>query len=83
MNLLNALASGISLQKEKESVPQCCDGIIRFNSSPRNFASLWLQVPMKETIERKINLSVLDLSLGVLGLPYILASLDPQGYMLS
>ena len=38
---------------------------------------------MEETIERKVNLSVLDLSLCVLGLPYILASLDPQGYMLS
>ena len=40
MNLLNALTFCISLQKEKDSVAQCCDGIIGFNSSPRNFASL-------------------------------------------
>ena len=40
MNLLNALNSCISSQKEKESVAQCCDGMVGFNSSPRNFASL-------------------------------------------
>ena len=37
---------------------------------------------MEETIGRNVNLSVLDLSLCVLGLPYIVAGLDPQGYML-
>ena len=37
MNLSNILTSCISLQKEKESVAQYCDGIIGFNSSPRNF----------------------------------------------
>ena len=40
MNLLDALTSCISLQKEKESVAQCCDGTFGFNSSPRNLASL-------------------------------------------
>ena len=40
MNLLNALNSCISLQKEKESVAQCSNGMIGFDSSPRNFASL-------------------------------------------
>ena len=38
---------------------------------------------MEETIGRNVNLSVLDISLCVLGLPYILAGLDLQGYMLS
>ena len=38
---------------------------------------------MEETIGQNVNLSVLDLSLCVLGLPYILAGLDPQGYTLS
>ena len=38
---------------------------------------------MEETIGRNINLSVLDLSLCVLGLQYTLAGFDPQGYMLS
>ena len=37
---------------------------------------------MEETIGWNVSLSVLNLSLSVLGLPYILASLDPQGYML-
>ena len=40
MNLLDARTSCISLQKEKESVAQFCEGIIRFSSSPRKFASL-------------------------------------------
>ena len=39
MNWLNALTSCISLQNGKESVAQCCDGIIGFNSSSKNFAS--------------------------------------------
>ena len=38
---------------------------------------------MEETIGQNDNLSVLDLSLCVLGLPYILAGLDPQEYTLS
>ena len=83
MNLLNALTSCISSQKEKESVAQCCDGMIGFNSSPRYFAILYLQVPMEETIGQNVNLSVLDLSLLVSGLLYILAGFDPQRYMLS
>ena len=40
MKLLNALTYFISLQKEKESVAQCYDEIMGFNSSPRNFASV-------------------------------------------
>ena len=38
---------------------------------------------MEETIGWNVNLSVLNLSLCVLGVPYILAGLDPQGYVLS
>ena len=38
---------------------------------------------MEETIWWNVNISVLHLSLCVLGLPYILAGLDRQGYMLS
>ena len=38
---------------------------------------------MEETIGWNVNLSVLNLNLYVLGVPYILAGLDPQGYVLS
>ena len=40
MNVLNSLNSCISLQKQNESVAQGYDGMIGFNSSPINFASL-------------------------------------------
>ena len=38
---------------------------------------------MEETTGRKVNLSVLDSRLCVLGLSYILTGFDPQGYMSS
>ena len=40
-------------------------------------------VPMEETIVRNINVSAGDFNLCVLGVPYILAVCQPQGYMLS
>ena len=38
---------------------------------------------MEETVRWNVNLSVLDLSLCVLELPYMLTGFDPQVYMLS
>ena len=38
---------------------------------------------MEETIGRNVNVSVGDLNVCVLGVPYILAGCEPQGYILS
>ena len=38
---------------------------------------------MTETIGRNVNVSVGDFNLCVLGVPYILAGFEPQGYILS
>ena len=79
INLLEELASCISLQNENGSFEQYSLRITESSISVKNFASLKLYVPLEETIERNFNIPVGDFNLFVLVVPYILAAWERQG----
>ena len=81
INLLQELASCISLQNENESFVQYFVGATGSSIPVKNFAKWQLYALMEKTISRDVNVSAGDLNLCVLGVPCILVGCEPQWYV--